>query len=210
MSGGPKQGHYGVILCDPPWAFQTYSGKKATPHRCAEDHYKTMTFAEMKDLPVGDWAAKDCALFMWVVGSHLDEAIKLGEAWGFTMKTDAFYWFKQKLINAEQIDMFTGDIAPPRISMGYYTRKQVEPVFLFTKGKPKRQSKGVRQVILAPTREHSRKPDQQYDRIEELMKGPYLELFARTQRPGWDVWGNQVDKFAAPVAQSTTLGQTRA
>jgi len=191
---------FGCILADPPWAFRTHSGKTMTPHRCAEDHYLTMTLAEMAELPVERLAAPDCALFMWVVGSHLVEAIELAAAWGFSFKTDAFYWLKQRLIGADQIDLFTGDIPEPRISMGYWTRKQVEPCWLFTRGSPKRLAKGVRQAIVEPRREHSRKPDCQYDRIEALVAGPYLELFARTTRPGWSSWGNQTDKFAEEVA----------
>lgn len=193
-------GHFQCILADPPWAFRTHSGKQSTPHRCAEDHYSTMSFDEMAALPVDRVAAKNCALFMWVIGSHLDEAIRLAQAWGFEFKTDAFYWIKQKLIEADQIDLFTGDIPEPRMGMGYWTRKQVEPCWLFTRGAPKRLAKGVRQVIVEPRREHSRKPDCQYDRVAELVSGPYLEMFARNTRPGWTAWGNQTDKFSAGEA----------
>jgi N6-adenosine-specific RNA methylase IME4 len=195
-----RRGHYRCILADPPWAFRTFSGENMTPHRCAEDHYRTMELDELKALPVGDVAAADCALFMWTVGSHLEETIDLARAWGFKFKTDAFYWAKQRLIGADQIDLFTGDIAEPRMGFGYWTRKQVEPCWLFTRGNPKRLSKGVRQLIVEPRREHSRKPDGQYDRIEALVDGPRLELFARHQRPGWDAWGNQTDKFVSEAA----------
>ncbi|WP_370179926.1 MT-A70 family methyltransferase [Alteriqipengyuania sp.] len=194
LSALPTQ-HFGCILADPPWAFRTFSGENMTPHRCAEDHYRTMTFDQMAEQPVAARAAKDCALFMWVVGSHLTESIALAEAWGFSYKTDAFYWLKQRLVDAQQVDMFTGDIPEPRMGFGYWTRKQVEPCLLFTKGSPKRLTASVRQTIIEPRREHSRKPDCQYDRIEALVQGPYLELFARTQRPGWTSWGNQTDKF---------------
>lgn len=96
--------------------------------------------------------------------------------------------------DGRQLDIFKGE-SDPRMSMGYWTRKQTEQCWLFTRGKPKRLSKGVRQVIRDPRREHSRKPDEQYARIEALVGGPYLELFARQQRPGWTSWGNQVEKF---------------
>lgn len=188
-------GRFGCILADPPWAFETHSGETMTPHRCAEDHYQTMTLEQMAALTVQTIAAKDCALFMWVVGSHLEESFALARAWGFSFKTDAFYWLKQKLIAADQIDLFTGDIAEPRMGFGYWTRKQVEPCLLFTRGKPGRLAKGVRQAIIEPRREHSRKPDAQYERIEALVAGPRIELFARQQRPGWECWGNQTDKF---------------
>lgn len=190
------EGGFRCILADPPWAFRTFSGNNATPHRSAEDHYTTLSAIELEALPVASIAAKDCALFMWVVGSHLDEALDLGKAWGFAFKTDAFYWMKQKLITGRQMSLFTGDVPEPGIGMGYWTRKQVEPCWLFTRGKPKRLSMGVRQVILEPRREHSRKPDEQYPRIEALCDGPRLELFARTHRAGWTAWGNQTEKLA--------------
>ncbi|MGL4640502.1 MAG: MT-A70 family methyltransferase [Shewanella sp.] len=191
---------YGVIYADPAWAFLTYSGKSRTPTQKkfrgeAEDHYDTMSLADMVALPVSEWAADDCVLFMWVVGSHLPDALALGAAWGFTYKTDGFVWIKQKLINADQIDLFSKDIAAPRMSMGYYTRKETEYCLIFTKGKPKRLSKSVRQVITEPRREHSRKPDIVYDRIEQFYAGPYLEMNARQKRAGWDQWGNETDKF---------------
>jgi N6-adenosine-specific RNA methylase IME4 len=156
-----------------------------------------MELAEMQALPVADVAAKDCALFMWVVGSHLVESIDLARSWGFEFKTDAFYWIKQRLIGGDQLDIFTNDIPEPRMGFGYWTRKQIEPCWLFTRGKPQRLSKGVRQAIIEPRREHSRKPDESHRRVEQLVGGPYLELFARTSRPGWDVWGNQTSKFEA-------------
>jgi N6-adenosine-specific RNA methylase IME4 len=204
---------YRLVLMDPPWAFRTFAGKDRTPtqknFREAEDHYPTMSLAAMQALPVADIMAKDSCIAMWVVGSHCDAALALAEAWGCRFVTDLFYWAKQKLVDADQIDLFTGDIAPPRISMGYYTRKQIEPCWLFKRGKglPVR-SHDVRQLILAPTREHSRKPPEQYDRLEDLF-GPLtgedgtarrVELFSRTKRPGWDSWGNEVGKFEEEAA----------
>lgn len=194
-------GGFRCILADPPWAFRTHDGRNRTPtqkaFREAEDHYQTTPTEDLMQIPVRDWAARDAVLLMWVVGSHLDAAIALGRAWGFTLKTDGFYWLKTRLRDADQIDLFTGDVPDLRISMGYYTRKQIEPCWLFTRGKPKRLSKGVRQFIVEPAREHSRKPDAIYERAEALCSGPYLEMFARTARPGWSAWGNEVGKFEA-------------
>jgi N6-adenosine-specific RNA methylase IME4 len=193
-------GPFATILADPPWAFRTFSGEPMTPHRSAMDHYQTMDLAALSALPVREVAAPDCALFMWVVGSHLVEAIELARAWGFTFKTDAFYWLKQRLVDADQIDWITDDIAEPRMGFGYWTRKQIEPCWLFTRGNPRRIGKGVRQAIVAPRREHSRKPEEARERIEALVAGPYLELFARSERAGWTSWGNEVGKFAAEAA----------
>ncbi len=186
-------GPYSTILADPPWGFLTYGAKRVTPHRTEEDHYKTMTHEDLLALPVSDVAAKDCAMFMWIVDSHFDEALALGKAWGFNFKTVAFIWLKESA-NGRQLDIFKGE-SDPIISMGYWTRKQAELCLLFTRGRPKRLSKGVRQVIRDPRREHSRKPDEQYTRIEALVSGPYLEMFARQAAPGWTAWGNEVGKF---------------
>lgn len=177
---------YGCILADPPWAFKTFNNKSGTtPHRGAEDHYGVMPTADIAALPIGELAARDCALFMWVVDSHLPDAFKVAEGWGFQFKTRAFTWRK----------LTSTGVA--KIGMGYWTRKQTEMCWLFTKGKPARIGKGVREIIDAPRREHSRKPDEQYERIQALVGGPYLEVFARQQWPGWDVWGNQTGKFKA-------------
>lgn len=191
-------GPFGCILADPPWAFKTFSGKRATPHRSANDHYVTTDTRVLADMPVASVAAKDCALFMWIVDSHLDQAMDLGRAWGFGFKTVAFIWLKETE-NGRQIDIWNGD-SDPRIGMGYWTRKQAEICLLFTRGKPARLGKGVRQIIRDKRREHSRKPDEQYERIEALVGGPYLELFARQSRPGWSAWGNEVGKFDARAA----------
>lgn len=176
----PK-GKFKLILADPPWKFVTFNGKKSVPSRTDEDPYSTMTFDELAAMPVADVADKDCVLIMWVIDSHLKQGIALGEAWGFTFKTRGFTWDKE------------------RMGMGYWTRKQTEICLLFTRGKPPRKGAGVRDLIRAPRREHSRKPDEQFEAIETLTFGPYLELFGRQSRPGWTVWGNQATKFDASL-----------
>lgn len=191
--------HFGVIYADPPWHFRAYSKDAGgAPHRTSDNPYATVEVSEMMEWPVADLAAKDCALIMWVIGSHLNQALRLGETWGFRYVTDLFTWVK------------TGknDPAVRPIGMGYWSRKGVEQALLFTRGSPKRLDAGVRQLIEAddhlihtPKREHSRKPDEAYGRIERLLDGPYLELFARTERPGWSAWGNEVGRFS--TARST-------
>lgn len=182
-------GFYGALLIDPPWGFLTYSGNRVTAHRAATDWYDTMTIRELESLPVSSLAAPDCAVFLWVVDSHLDVAIDLGKAWGFKYKTRAFEWIKTKKdIEIREDGAGYGEV-DFRISMGYWTRKQSESCLLFTRGKPSRLDKGVRQLIPAPIREHSRKPDEVYRRIERLVVGPYCELFATQRWEGWDGWG---------------------
>lgn len=179
----PKvDGGFGAILLDPPWSFETYGKKHTTPHQGATDHYSVMSASDLRALPVIGSASKDCAMFMWVVDSHLDEALALGAAYGFEFKTCAFVWVKSK----------RGGY--PVVGMGYWTRKQTEQCWLFTRGKPKRLSKGVEQLIHCPRGPHSAKPEVQYDKIEALVGGPYLELFGRRSREGWTTWGNEADK----------------
>ena len=170
---------YRTILIDPPWSFKTYSdkGKK----KSAEIHYSTMPFERLRKLHIP--AAEDACLFLWCIDTHLPEALRLIDAWGFTYKTVAFTWIK------------TTKDGQPAFGTGYWTRKSSELCLLATRGKPKRLSRGVRQGILEPRREHSRKPDCVYERIEKLVEGPYLEIFARTQKQGWDSIGNESDKF---------------
>jgi N6-adenosine-specific RNA methylase IME4 len=193
------RGHFKAIYADPPWQFQAWAGARLSGDRrpCAatKPHYQTMSDEEICALPVADLAAPDCVLFMWMCWPVLERSLRVLDAWGFTYKTCAFAWMKA---NVRQPDIFRDD-ANEEVSMGlgYWTRANSEPCLLATRGKPKRRDGGVKQGIIEPKREHSRKPDCVPQRIERLVEGPYLELFARTQRPGWTVWGNQTDKFAS-------------
>lgn len=193
---------YQLLLADPAWATQTYDGRNRTPtQKRGEDHYVTMPIADLKALPVASIAAKDALLAMWAIGSHVDQAIDLGRAWGFRFVTDVLYWTKQKLVRANQIDLFTDDIAEPKMSMGYHSRKQLEPCYLFARGRGLPVlNNDVRQLIISPPAEHSRKPAEQYDRLARLYGDPdqirCVELFSRTPRAGWDAWGNETGKFA--------------
>ena len=152
----PKR-EYNVIYADPPWR---YSDKGCNGN--AADHYPTMTFSEMRRLPVGDIAAKDCVLFMWATYPMMREALFLIDAWGFTYKSIAFQWVKQ---NRSGNGYFFG--------LGRWTRGNTEPCLIATRGKPQRASNAVSQLVVSPLREHSRKPDEVRDRIVELMGGGY-------------------------------------
>jgi N6-adenosine-specific RNA methylase IME4 len=185
----PK-GHFGAILADPPWAFPKWSGL-AVPARAAQP-YKFMTMQEIAALPVADVAASDCVLFCWVTWPMLLDCINTIQEWGFTYKTCGFAWIKA---NNTQADFFQEELKA-EMKLGYWTRSNSEVCLLATRGKPKRVNADVRQAIVAPTREHSRKPDGIHERVERLVAGPYLELFARQKRPNWTVWGNQTEKFA--------------
>lgn len=184
---------YRVILADPAWRTETYTKDRAgTPRRIEGDHYATMSLEELKALDVPGIADKECALFMWVIDTHVQQAIELASSWGFRYSSVAFVWRKMTKNGKDHF------------GMGKTTRKQLEMVLLFMKTPPKRQSAAVRQYlpaewIDAKTREHSRKPDEIYSRIEALYEGPRVELFARQKWPGWDSWGAEVGKFPARV-----------
>src|SRR6185436_2372419 len=135
----------------------------------------------------------DCVLFLWICWPVLEWSLRAIKAWGFEFKTCGFCWVKAR---ANQIEMFNDEI-DPHMTLGYWTRSNSEVCLLATRGKPKRQDAGIKQAIIEPRREHSRKPDCVHERIERLVAGPYLELFARQSRTGWDCWGNQTDKFKA-------------
>lgn len=172
VSSGP----YGVICADPPWHFAVRSEKGED--RSAVNHYRTMTLQDIAAMPVGDLAAKDCALFLWAIDPLLPEALGVLRGWGFRFATVGFYWAKT---NRKSDGYFTG--------LGYYTRANPEQVLLGVKGHPHRMAKDVSRLVIAPRGEHSSKPEAVQDGIERLMPGPYVELFARRQRSGWTCWG---------------------
>lgn len=154
-----------------------------------------MPLEDICALPVRELATEDCSLFLWATWPTLLDAISLIGLWGFEYKTCAFCWTKA---HAGQIEMFDDDMMGS-MGMGYWTRANSEPCLLATRGNPKRLNADVRQAVIEPRREHSRKPDCVRDRIERLVAGPYLELFARSRREGWDAYGNEVGKFKEVV-----------
>jgi len=186
-----KRGYYGAILADPPWDFEAWASPPYGNGRDARSHYPTMKETEISALPIAAVAMSDCVLFLWTCWPMLEQAMRVLVAWGFEYKTCGFMWAKA---HAKQLEMFRDDI-DGWMGLGYWTRSNSEVCLLATRGSPRRQAADVKQVIIEPAREHSRKPDCVHERIEHLVSGPYLELFARQRRPGWDCWGNEVDKF---------------
>ena len=171
---------YNIIYADPAWYFKTYSDKG--DKRSATQHYDCMSISDIYNLPVNTISDNDCILFIWVIDPMLPEAIEVIKSWGFKYKTVAFTWVKE---NKKSEGYFTG--------LGYWTRANPEMCLLATKGKPKRLSKSVRQLIVSKLQQHSKKPDEIRNRIIELCGDlPRIELFARQKTPGWDVWGNEV------------------
>jgi N6-adenosine-specific RNA methylase IME4 len=174
---------YNIIYADPAWPFENYSakGESRNPNR----HYSTLSLEQIKALPVGHLAAGDCALFLWATDPLLDHAIDTMRRWGFRFATVAFTWVKRTKLDAGW-----------HMGTGYYTRANPEMCLLGISGSLERRSRAVRQLIVEPVREHSRKPDRAADDIVALFGDlPRVELFARTSRPGWASWGNEVEKF---------------
>ena len=169
---------YNIIYADPPWRYQQKNLSGA-----AEHHYRTMSNHDICNLPVGELADKDSVLFLWTTFPQLQEALEAIRTWGFCYKTVAFVWLKQ---NKKSKSWFFG--------LGFWTRGNAEICLLATKGKPRRLSARVHQLIISLVRGHSEKPEEARNKILELMGDlPRIELFARQRADGWDAWGNEVD-----------------
>lgn len=192
---GPFDGSrrdYRVVCADPPWRFK--SNSRDRPGRNAMRHYNCMSLDEIAALPVTSLAADDSALFLWItgpfmaVGAHL----RIMKAWGFKPSGMGFVWVKLNP-RAPQLFFVSSDLAT---GGGFTTRKNAEFCLIGKRGRSVRKSAAVHEIIIDRRREHSRKPDEFYSRVETYADGPRLELFGRQRRPGWDVWGNQTDMFS--------------
>ena len=180
---------YDIILCDPPWSFQTYS-EKGKEKKSPETHYDCMSIDDIYNLPVKDLASEHCTLFLWVTNPMFPEGLETIKRWGFTYKTVAFTWFKKNKIADS---FFWG--------LGYWTRANTENCLLATIGKPTRINKGIHQIIDGLDTEqvytriqaHSKKPDEVRNKIVALRGDlPRVELFGRGEAaPGWDIFGNE-------------------
>lgn len=172
-----------VILADPPWYFRNFSARGEEKNPVA--HYACMSLDDIQSLPVLELAnPSGCALVMWATAPMLREAFDTMAIWGFKFKS-AGAWAKQSSTGQKWA-----------FGTGYCYRSAAEFWLLGTYGKPRIRSRSIRNLIVAPVREHSRKPDQMRADIERLFAGPYIELFAREAAPGWASWGNEITKFA--------------
>ena len=159
---------YKTILADPPWDIQ--QGGQLGANR----HYGLMTIPQIKALPVADLAADDAHLWLWTTNAALEQAYAVVGAWGFTPRS-LLTWFK------------------PRLGLGVYLRNCTEQLIFATRGRAPILVKNQPNWLFAIRQEHSHKPEEIYDIIERCSPGPYVELFARRKRAGWDSWGNEVD-----------------
>ena len=171
---------YSTILADPPWQFQNRTGKMAPEHKRLL-RYPTMDLNEIKELPIARLAAAKSHLYLWVPNALLQEGLEVMESWGFTYKSN-LVWYKIRK-----------DGGPDGRGVGFYFRNVTELILFGVRGSMRTLAPGRSKVNILSTqkREHSRKPDEIYDLIEDCSPGPYLELFARFRRPGWHQWGNE-------------------
>lgn len=164
---------YMVLYIDPPWNVAAI-----TPDRDIERFYPTMNDEDIINLPVGDLALDNAVLFFWVMSSRIELSLECLKTWGFEYKAE-MVWVKDK------------------IGRGSWVRYKHEPLWICVKGKPYAPSSSVLypSVLEAPRQEHSKKPDEVYEMIEKYYPdASKLEMFARSNREGWDAWGNQLNK----------------
>jgi N6-adenosine-specific RNA methylase IME4 len=175
------KGPFGAILADPPWRFENRSGKVAPEHRRLR-RYHTMTIEEICAMPVRAIAAPKSHLYLWCPNALLPWGLRVVEAWGFQYKAN-LVWYKVRK-----------DGGPDGRGVGFYFRNVTEILLFGVRGSMRTLAPGRRQVniIESRKREHSRKPDEAYQLIEQCSPGPYLELFAREQRKGWLQWGDEL------------------
>ena len=174
---------FATLMADPPWRFTNRTGKIAPEHKRLS-RYPTMTLAEICALPVAEHMEGRSHCYLWVPNALLPEGLQVLRAWGFDYKSNII-WHKIRK-----------DGGSDGRGVGFYFRNVTEVLLFGTRGKNVRTlAPGRSQVNVIGTRkrEHSKKPDEQYDLIESCSWGPFLELFGRGIRPNWTVWGNQAD-----------------
>lgn len=176
---------FSTIVADPPWAFKAYSEEGY--EKSAQKHYDCMNIKDIYNMPVKDLTNKDCVLLLWTSAPMLDKGMETLKAWGFTYKS-RFSWIK----------MTKNDKV--RIGPGYLVRTMHEDVLIGTIGKSI-VDHAFPSLFSGLAREHSRKPDNFYPMVEERCPGPYLDMFGRQSRDKWVVWGNEADKFDAPLLE---------
>lgn len=184
-----KGRRFGTVMADPPWRFTNRTGKVAPEHRRLS-RYETLSVEEICELPVADHLETAAHCYLWVPNALLPDGLQVLSAWGFQYKSNII-WHKVRK-----------DGGSDGRGVGFYFRNVTEVILFGVRGKNARTlAPGRRQVNLFATRkrEHSRKPDEQYEIIENCSWGPYLELFGRGVRKGWTVWGNQADDGYEPT-----------
>lgn len=180
---------YGAIMADPPWAYDNWS--KAGERKNPKAHYACLSLDDIKALNVGLLAAPHCLLWLWATAPMLPQAIDVMQAWGFRYVTAGCWAKRSKTDSAWQF------------GTGYVLRSAMEPYLIGAIGSPKISSRSVRNLITAPVREHSRKPERAYQDFAELTQGQRrCDLFSREKRIGFESWGDEADRFTPQRASA--------
>ena len=153
--------------------------------RGAEGHYGTMTMPELYNLPVGAWGLDDSHLYLWTTNAFMAEAHKLAEMWGYTPRT-ILTWIKGHVDHGRLVQ---------QIGMGHFYRNSTEHILFCVRGRLDTKRADMPTAFVWPRHAHSEKPAAFYDMVETMSHGPYLDVFARTQRLRWDTWGNEAFDF---------------
>lgn len=180
---------FSTILADPPWQFVNRTGKIAPEHDRLT-RYSTLKLDEIMALPIDQVTTPTAHLYLWCPNALLPDGFAVMKAWGFSYKSN-IVWHKVRK-----------DGGSDGRGVGFYFRNVTELMLFGVRGKNARTlAPGRRQVNLLATRkrEHSRKPDEQYEIIESCSPGLFLELFGRGTRKGWVTWGNQANETYAPT-----------
>lgn len=191
---------FSTILADPPWQFHNRTGKMAPEHRRLS-RYSTMALQDIENLPVESIAEETAHLYLWIPNALLAHGLQVMDSWGFNYKTN-IVWYKVRK-----------DGGPDRRGVGFYFRNVTEVILFGVRGKNARTlqpGRSQENIIVSQKREHSRKPDEQYDLIEACSPGPFIELFARGPRKGWFGWGDQAGEYAPDWATYSNHSQTNA
>jgi len=188
---------FATIIADPDWKYDNFGAAK---HGAARAHYPGSSMEQMKEIPVHQWARKDSTLLLWATLPKLDQAIDVMRAWGFRLVT-ALPWVKTT--------PGKGDI---KRGIGFWAYSTSELLLVCRRGKAKAPKQtgaekpmgllfGDRTdspVFYAPRGPHSRKPLSLIEWVESKLPGPYLELYARGKRPGWECWGHETGFHLGP------------
>lgn len=180
---------YSTIYADPPWRFQNRTGKVA-PENKKLNRYETMSLEDIMALPVQQVVSEKSHLYLWVPNALLPNGLTVMKTWGYEYKGNIIW------------EKIRKDGEPDGRGVGFYFRNVTEILLFGIRGDNNRTLSPARsQVNLIRTqkREHSRKPDEIVSIIEQCSPGPYIELFARGDREGWDMWGNQADGNYEPT-----------
>lgn len=182
---------FGTIYADPPWRFSNRTGKMAPEHKRL-NRYPTMALDDIAELPVARIAKPQSHLYLWVPNALIQEGLEVMKRWGFHYKTNII-WYKVRK-----------DGGPDRRGVGFYFRNVTEVCLFGVRGKNIRTAQPGRtqpNIVVSQKTGHSRKPTEMYEIIESCSYGPFIELFSRTSRPNWTMWGNEVGSYEQPLVE---------